>query len=98
LTPRERATERRGFSGRCDGARGALSADFILGLPFGVCGLIALPRSIIPVYFIGPPHLGLLQAAGAALLSATLFRFGFFPAPRRRNVRFAASHRLRIRS
>jgi hypothetical protein len=55
-----------------------LSAGFILGLAFNVYGLLGLSLLIIPAYFIGSLHLGLLQAAASTLLSATIFELGYF--------------------
>jgi hypothetical protein len=55
-----------------------LSAGFILGLVFNIWGLLGLSLLIIPTYFIGSLHLGLLQAAASALLSVTIFELGYF--------------------
>jgi hypothetical protein len=55
-----------------------LSAGFILGLAFNVYGLLGTSFLIIPAYFIGSLQLGLFQATASALLSATIFEFGYF--------------------
>jgi hypothetical protein len=54
-----------------------LTAGVILGLAFNVYGLLGLSLLVIPSYFIGSLHFGLLQSVASTLLATTVFELGF---------------------
>jgi hypothetical protein len=54
-----------------------LLAGFLLGVTFNVYVLLALVVGVIPTYFVGSLHLGVLQGVVSTLLAVTVFEFGY---------------------